>query len=703
MWQLQEGGPSCADARGKLAGVWDADRRAALAAAFAATGRPHAASSVERTAAVLDDYATQWAAMRDDACEATHLRGEQSGALLDLRMRCLDRRRAELGALVQLFTDGADGEVVDGAIGAALKLAPLDGCADIAALTAAIPLPADPAVRGRVDELRAEIDRAEANKRAGKYRDGLAIAAPIAEAAREVAHEPLLTQALYQLAELQMLVGDDRKAEETFHAAALSAARSGDDTIAAQSWCTLVALVGYRLSRLDDGRVLARVARAAVARAGDPPRLRALLARHEGAMLHTARKYDEAAARYRDAIAILEAAPGVDDLGIAATYNNLGLTLESQYRLAEAREALGRALELFERIHGPDHPVVGAVHNHIGGVLLTEERPAEGRAEIERALAIAERALGAHSQTVSALNTLGNSYFDQENYEEAARAYGRGVEMAEQLGEAGRLHAASVLGSLANAMAKLKRHDDAIRHHRRSAELLERALGPDHPNVAIARFNLGQSMSAANRPRDAVEPLESALALFEKSLGPNDPVTVGGVIALGSIRSTLGDHEAARRLLDRALARAAEAPEPRASLLARASLAAADVRRRALGWKRALPDYERALRVAEAGGVASRSDLPAALGALGEAHLETGRPARAIPLLERAIEVRTAADASPALIALSRFALARALRAVPASRRRALAVARQALAEAKTGGDAELADEIDAWLAAQRR
>ena len=41
---------------------------------------------------LLDDYAAKWAGLYRDACEATHVRGEQSEEVLDLRMGCLNER-----------------------------------------------------------------------------------------------------------------------------------------------------------------------------------------------------------------------------------------------------------------------------------------------------------------------------------------------------------------------------------------------------------------------------------------------------------------------------------------------------------------------------------------------------------------------------------------------------------------------------------
>ena len=89
---------------------------------------------------------------------------------------------------------------------------------------------------------------------------------------------------------------------------------------------------------------------------------------------------------------------------------------------------------------------------------------------------------------------------------------------------------------------------------------------------------------------------------------------------------------------------------------------------------------------------------------LGLALLGDGRPAEAVPPLRQALEARLAAKAAPALIGETRFALARALWAMPGQRLRAEELARQARADygrIEKRGDApppEIA-RIDAWLA----
>src|SRR5204862_7915843 len=117
----------------RWAGVWEAGgaasaRKDAIHQAFAATGLSYAEPAFTSVSRALDEYARRWVSMYTDACEATHVRGEQSAEVLDLRMGCLQGRLGGVAALSEILAR-ADGTVVQNAVSAAGALPPLDRCA----------------------------------------------------------------------------------------------------------------------------------------------------------------------------------------------------------------------------------------------------------------------------------------------------------------------------------------------------------------------------------------------------------------------------------------------------------------------------------------------------------------------------------------------------------------------------------------------
>ena len=132
----------CRGGRERAATAWEAQatpgsRRGQAERAFLATGIKHAADMFSRTVRILDEYAQQWTVLYTDTCEATHARGEQSAALLDLRMACFDRQLGELRALTDLFA-AADSVVVGRSIDAALALSSPRTCAEVKAMPFAV-------------------------------------------------------------------------------------------------------------------------------------------------------------------------------------------------------------------------------------------------------------------------------------------------------------------------------------------------------------------------------------------------------------------------------------------------------------------------------------------------------------------------------------------------------------------------------------
>src|SRR5690606_431364 len=125
-------------------------RRERVLAALSAGKFDFADALAERTVAVLDTHAQRWIATHQRACEATHVHGGQSARALDLRMRCLERRRHELDALLTRFDDPSETVRLE-SLRAAHSLTPTDACDNVELLESTTPLPDDPRVRDQVE------------------------------------------------------------------------------------------------------------------------------------------------------------------------------------------------------------------------------------------------------------------------------------------------------------------------------------------------------------------------------------------------------------------------------------------------------------------------------------------------------------------------------------------------------------------------
>lgn len=344
----------CQGARDHLQGVWDQARRAEVSAAFRASGRSYAERALEMVISRLDSFADQWVAMRTEACQATRVRGEQSGELLDRRMVCLDRALGRMREMTEQFA-GADVALVDDALAAVSRLPERGSCADREALLAAMPLPESRSARERVLALRGDIDRADALYAAAKYDQATELLQAVVEQARTLDYPPLLAEALAALGSALMQGGDPSQAEVALREAVKESARAHDDRRTAFSLFDLLIAVGYFQDRVDEGLALTTSAEAAVIRAGG-----------------------EARARLDAAIRSGTPAWGEDSPDLAFVLQALGEVARHERKHREASELLERALRI--RTGQPVDPALVAETRFALALTLWQGNRDRGRA-----------------------------------------------------------------------------------------------------------------------------------------------------------------------------------------------------------------------------------------------------------------------------------------------------------------------------------
>src|SRR5690606_15522510 len=97
-----------ASAEQEIARVWNDARVSSVREVFASVHEPWAAELGRNVEGQLSAWARGWQALHSEACEATD-QGRPSSDLLDARLLCLQRHRAEFDQLVTVMT-GAEAE-----------------------------------------------------------------------------------------------------------------------------------------------------------------------------------------------------------------------------------------------------------------------------------------------------------------------------------------------------------------------------------------------------------------------------------------------------------------------------------------------------------------------------------------------------------------------------------------------------------------
>ncbi len=235
----------CQGAGDKLAGIWELDprgaRRNAIHDSFFHTGSALAEETWVRVSSLLDDYARGWTAAYTDTCEATHVRGDQSADVLDLRMSCLDGARGGFRALADVLSHADERAVIE-AVNAAHALPPIERCADAVALRAAVPPPADAGARARVAELETRLAEVKALTDTGKWLEAQRRVGPLVDAARTAGYKPLLAETLEAQAWLETELGQWGLAGRTLEEAVWVALAAHRDDISTESAAQLMVI-----------------------------------------------------------------------------------------------------------------------------------------------------------------------------------------------------------------------------------------------------------------------------------------------------------------------------------------------------------------------------------------------------------------------------------------------------------------------------
>ncbi|HEX6204111.1 MAG TPA: serine/threonine-protein kinase, partial [Thermoanaerobaculia bacterium] len=465
----------CGGAGERLAGTWDDGRRRAVTAAFAALGAGGREVG-ERTVRALDRYATAWATQRTAACEATRLRGEQSEALLDLRIACLDRRLDELDALAGLLLT-AGPEALRQAPQAAASLPPLANCSEVTLLTAPLPPPRQREAARRASAVERQLAAARALRDTGQEPLALDAARAAREEAERLAHPPLVAEARQAVGDLEERMGDFAAAAETLFAALVAAQEGRHDEVVARTLADLVWVSGYDLARYDEAHRWAELGEATLDRLGGAPALAGELHNAVGSVLMQEGRYDEAAAALERAIAAFGRVYGTGHYQTAKALNNLANVRHSQGRLAEALELQERVVALFTTELGGEHAITAMAHQNLGATLAALGRPDEARRHHQRSYDVRRRLFGEESYwTASALLNLAL------------------LDLADET-----------------------RQQEAVAGLERGLAIYRGTLGEEHPFLAYPLAGLGRAELQGGRPERAVPLLEDALARWEAS------------------------------------------------------------------------------------------------------------------------------------------------------------------------------------------
>jgi tetratricopeptide (TPR) repeat protein len=549
---------ACRGAAAELADAWGSAQRAEVEAAIDRTGVPYARASRDDVVARLDAYASAWARMHQDTCEATHLRHEQTAEAMDLRMACLQDRRLALREAAGVLAR-VDATSVERAVNVAASLPALAGCERVQALRVAAPPPDDPERAAAVKAARARLARARALEAVGHYDEAMRALDPLRAEAETLGHAPLRAEVAYWRGAVLQARGEPVAAAEALERAYAWALEHGHDEVATDAATLLVFVVGVLGDRLELGQQWGTTALALARRDGRASEEGSALL-HLGMVLGRRGDDEQALAHIRHALEIKERELGPQHPHVAVVLGALANALEQRGELDEALEVLRRAQAIDEQILGDEHPQLATSYGSIGRVLVKQGLLDEGQAQLERALALYE-AVGDGPNAAAVLDTLAQLRFGQGRLDDAAALLERALAQSQRALGPDHPEVGTMLGNLANVRHAQGRLDEALELLRRALAIHEAALGPEHASVARGAGNLGLLLHEKGATDEALVLQRRSLAIHESVHGLSHPEVAAAALELGVALYEHGERASGRQLVERARAIATALPE----------------------------------------------------------------------------------------------------------------------------------------------
>ncbi|MBX7078573.1 MAG: tetratricopeptide repeat protein [Nannocystaceae bacterium] len=547
----------CAQARTALDGLWSPARRTATGNALTATGVPYAHALGEILTARVDAYASAWVDARTQVCEATWRRGEQSAALLDRRMACLDAGRDDLEALLSAI-DEVDAEQVPRVPEAVEQLRDPGECV----ITTAPDGSSHVVPSQHADAVAASRARLARLRTAALLQGPLSTIAPLED---ELAHAsalgvtPLIAEAMLTLGQVH-LAARDPKAAPYFERAANLAEAIGDDWLREEALRAAMRLAIDVDIDAPRARALADRDAALLERLGAPPRRAAAVAEVRALLQMLEGDAVAAEATLRGALEIWARSGDAFAGEHASCWRHLGLLLGGQGRTDEALAAFDRAADIEARWGGV--PIVvaprtlpGSAERLRGETLLAAGRLDDAAQELDAAHRASVDAFGVDSVPVAIVDVVRASLAMRRGDLEAVIELA-GTAEASMTRWLGRDHVmrAAPLSAIGTAAFHLGRDEAAITAFTEALRLWRRSFPEDSLRVAEARSNLGEALAKAGRDQDAATHLRAALAVMTTQLPESHEDLAFPLLGLAQLEQRRGDARAAVALAERVVA-----------------------------------------------------------------------------------------------------------------------------------------------------
>jgi tetratricopeptide (TPR) repeat protein len=488
----------CTSAGTRMDEVWGPAARQKLEAAFTATGRPSAAETASRAVQVLEGYAAAWKQQSTEACEATRLHGTQPEELLARRLVCLERRRKDMRATVELLA-GADAALVDKAMDAVHTLPRLQECEDVESLAEQQGLPTDPARRAEIERLEGQLAEVRARVDTGRYQAALEAARQLEAPVLTTGYLPLMAELHFHLGWLQEQRGDSPAAAQLLAQAASDAEAGRADRLKTSIFNKLI-FVEESQQHFAQAAAWGELAEATIRRIGGDLLLEADVRVNQANLATSQKQFPEARTLLEQARVIQERALAPGHPKRARTTFLLGRVLQMMGEHARAEALLEEALKQTEASLGSLHPDMARRHYVLAWALRERKQYVRAVEHGRAAIAICKPALGSQSPFCAQIqDELGMSLLGLGHYDEALQVSQEALASKLQALSAGAEQLQYSYDGVGQALLALGRTREAIEPLRQAVSITAAPAS----NRADSRFALARALWLAGHHKEA--------------------------------------------------------------------------------------------------------------------------------------------------------------------------------------------------------
>jgi CHAT domain-containing protein/Tfp pilus assembly protein PilF len=334
---------------------------------------------------------------------------------------------------------------------------------------------------------------------------------------------------------------------------------------------------------------------------------------------------------HREALRIRESLES-EGLGVAASLINLGVVTSEQGYKELAEGYYRRSMEILGKIE-PGGTLWAAASNNLSGLELMRGDFAAAEQDMRQALVIRRKLQPNSIEVATTLNNLGGLHLDRGDLSQAADDYSEALVLYEKLNPMTSV-VASTLRHLGLVAANRGDWPLATSYFQRALAIWRRT-SPDETHFTNVLVDLGEALAKTGNPAQAKQYYREALEVLERlESQPKAPLSV--VRELAMIYESLDQPEQAVREFTKSLATLnQEVPGSLSTALDAFHLAG--IYQRQGQWGMAERFYRQSLSIRDRL-AANTAEQAESLYGLAEVARHNGEPAKAITLLEKALD-----------------------------------------------------------------